>query len=51
MINHRPPGEETAPNDSHDESLPGQRQLGDSEPQAEQPGDPERPPQPDGQLR
>ena len=54
MNNERQPGEDTAPNDTHEEVLPGGRQLGDGEPQSEQqddPADPGQRRQADGQLR
>jgi len=43
MNKERQPGEETAPNDLHEEVPPGERQLGDSEEQPRQHGDPSDP--------
>ncbi len=43
MSIERQPGQETAPNDTHEEVLPGERQLGDGDPQAEQQYDPAHP--------
>lgn len=54
MTRERTPDPDTAPNDSHEEVHPGERQLGDGEPQAEQPDDPDDPARrnrADGQLQ